>query len=124
MNSIRLQRYEKELLRIFNITLSSTIRDERLSWVSITEVKLSPDLQYAKVFYTVLEEGNSNDNIKSILANAVNVFKKDLASCHIMRRIPEIRFFHDDSEIKAGKIEEVLKNLKEKHNSLSDEKSD
>jgi len=48
MSSIRITRMEKELLRIINNVLVYKMNDERLQWVTITEVQLTPDLQYAK----------------------------------------------------------------------------
>jgi ribosome-binding factor A len=109
MSSIRITRMEKELLRIINNVLVYKMNDERLQWVTITEVQLTPDLQYAKVFFSTLNDEIEPNECIQTLTKASGFIKKEIANAHILRRMPEIRFVYDDTGKRVRNLEEVLK---------------
>ena len=49
MPSIRIQRLQKELLKLLNTSLKLRIRDKRLSMVTFTEIAVTTDMMYAKM---------------------------------------------------------------------------
>ena len=126
MASIRIQRLEKELIKLFNIVLTNKIRDKKLSWVSITGVRVTPDMQYAKVYFSFLEAGASQHTIQKILTKSSGFFKKEIAAAHIMRTIPDISFFYDETEESARRIDQLLNQISKEKNSddIEDEKTE
>ena len=52
MPSIRIQRLQKELLKLLNTSLKLRIRDKRLSMVTFTEIAVTTDMMYAKMYAT------------------------------------------------------------------------
>ena len=86
------------------------MQDPRLSNVTITAVKLSADLQIASIYFRVYEV-EKVDNAKRGLETASGFLKKKLANQLDVRRIPELRFFYDESIEKASRIEELLSKL-------------
>ena len=110
MSSIRVQRFEKELTRLFSTTLSSKIRNSNLSWVTITAVRLSSDLSNAKVYFTHLSS-KSHKFLENELNKSVGVFKNEIARAKIMRTIPEITFFFDELAEKANRLEKLFKQI-------------
>ncbi|CCZ22193.1 ribosome-binding factor A [Acetobacter sp. CAG:977] len=77
--------------------------------VSVMEARVSPDFSYCKVF--VLPLGGDHETAL-ILAKALNqargFFRTILAKQMRLRVAPEVRFFADESEHEAGKIEALL----------------
>ncbi|MCB5231320.1 MAG: 30S ribosome-binding factor RbfA [Candidatus Cloacimonas sp.] len=107
----RQDRLNKELMRILNNALLYKINDERLSWITISDVSISPDLQIAKVFFTQLsDEADPKESI-GLLSKASGFLKNEIAETQVMRRIPELVFVFDDTEKKARSIENILDNL-------------
>lgn len=111
MQSIRLQRLQKELFRLFNASVLGKLKDSRLDWVTITAVEVSPDLKYAKIYFSYLENGMTNKEMTALLTKASGVFKKEIAEAKIMRTIPEISFFYDATEEKARKLDEIFQKI-------------
>lgn len=99
----------KDLLAAF--FLSGKINDPRLSSVTVTEVKLSPDLQIAKVYFRVYDKGTLGGAITA-LKNARGLFRSYLSKNLDIRRVPALQFYFDETIEKASHIEELLKNLK------------
>lgn len=108
MKPYRIERLEKELMRIANNVLTSKTNDPRLGLVTITEVKVTPDMQFAKFYFSVLEDNIDVEKWTVILTRASGVFKKEIAAAKLMRRIPEIRFVYDDTGDRAREVESVL----------------
>lgn len=113
MKPYRLERLEKELLRIINNALFSKGRDERLKQITVTEVKLSPDQQFAKVYFSVLDEEIDVEYWTIILTKASGFIKREIANAKVLRRIPEIRFIYDDTGERVRELDDALDKIKE-----------
>lgn len=113
MKSYRMPRLQNELKKIFNTALSQKMNDPALDWVNITEVVLSKDLRYAKLYFTHFNNPASHDEIQKNLIKSSGFFKKIIAGAHIMRTIPELSFFYDDTEDRAEKVDALLASIKD-----------
>ena len=115
MPSIRIQRMEKELLKLFNNVINYKLRDKNLQWVSISEVKLSKDLSHARIYFTFLNKG-SKKKIEQVLTKSSGFFKKEIASSKLLRVIPELSFFYDDLEENARHLEDIFAKIHAEEN--------
>ncbi|MDD4555948.1 MAG: 30S ribosome-binding factor RbfA [Alphaproteobacteria bacterium] len=79
--------------------------------VTITEVRISPDLKYSNVFF-VTSDDNKNEEVLKGLQLAANFFRKQVASRTELRYVPQIIFKVDESFAEAEKIEKLLLNDK------------
>ena len=86
--------------------------DPRLEGVTITAVKLSGDLQQASVYYRVYADDKLEDSAKG-LKSAAGFFRKKLADALDIRRVPELRFYFDESIEHGSRIEELLMKARE-----------
>ncbi len=78
--------------------------------LSISEVKISPDLKHATAY--VMSLGGANmDEILPALNKDKNVFKKEIARNAGLRFTPTIRFVADNSFDEAEKIENILREI-------------
>jgi ribosome-binding factor A len=91
------------------------LNDPRLQFVTITGVKLSPDLQLASVQFRVLDE-KTQDDTKKALERAAGVFRSKLAKALDIRRVPELRFFFDTSVERGASVDAMLDLIRKERN--------
>ena len=113
MKNYRIPRLQEELKKIFNITLTQKLNEPSLHWVTITEVVLSKDLRYAKLYFSHYNNPASHEEILERLIISSGFFKKQIAGAQIMRTIPELSFFYDDTEDRAQRVEALLASVKD-----------
>ena len=78
--------------------------------VSVSIVRISPDMSYARVYLSVFPSDISEEIVKNINANMKSIrFELGNRVRHQLRIIPELKFFVDDSLDYAEKIDELLK---------------
>ena len=78
--------------------------------VSVSIVRISPDMSYARVYLSVFPSDRSEEIVKNINANMKSTrFELGNRVRHQLRIIPELKFFVDDSLDYAEKIDELLK---------------
>ena len=99
---------QKDLSEIFQLegrTLFST------SFVSVTVVRVSPDLSVARAYLSVFGVENKEELLAEINQMSYYIRKKLAARVrNQMRKVPDLKFFLDDSVDYAQKIESLLKN--------------
>lgn len=81
------------------------------SMVIITDVKMSPDLRYAKIFVNSVSPQILPEEYLEFLENQKHKMRAHLGFSMRLRYTPDLRFIVDDSEEKAERIEEILRNL-------------
>jgi ribosome-binding factor A len=81
--------------------------------VSISSVKITPDLLEARIYLSVFNAADNKTVLKKIAERAWEI-KKELAARvkHQLRRIPELKFFLDDTLDHVFKMEELFKQIK------------
>lgn len=78
--------------------------------VSVSIVRISPDMCYARVYLSVFPSERSEEIVKNINTNMKSIrFELGNRVRHQLRIIPELKFFVDDSLDYAEKIDELLK---------------
>lgn len=78
--------------------------------VSVSIVRISPDMSYVRVYLSVFPSERSEEIVKNINANMKSIrFELGNRVRHQLRIIPELKFFVDDSLDYAEKIDELLK---------------
>lgn len=120
MKSFRIPRLQGELKKIFNIALSQKLNDHRLDWVQISEVVLSKDLRYAKLYFSHFNNDLPHEEIKQLLIKSSGFLKKQIAGASIMRTIPELSFYYDETEERAAKVDALLAAVKDDYEDDSD----
>jgi len=90
--------------------------------VSISSVKVTPDLLEARIYLSVFNAADNQNVLKKIQERAWEI-KKELAARakNQLRRIPELKFFLDDTLDHAFKMEELFKQIKSDENKESTE---
>ncbi|WP_343188954.1 30S ribosome-binding factor RbfA [Buchnera aphidicola (Chaitoregma tattakana)] len=92
-----------------------SINDIRINFaITILDVKVSRDLKYAKIFFTTLAHRNVNsiNNIITILNSYKKHIRRILCKKIILRIVPDLCFYYDNSFLKGIKISNLLKKIK------------
>ena len=91
--------------------------------VSVSSVKVTPDLLEARIYLSIFQAADKKEVLKKIEDRHWEI-KKELAAQikHQLRRIPELKFFLDDTLDHVFKMEELFTKIKEEEKKGSDNK--
>jgi ribosome-binding factor A len=110
----RRQRRVAELIhRELSLLLMRQVRDPRLAGVTITEVRVTPDLMVARVFFTVLGDTGQDKEAMAALERANGYLRSQLAGQVRLRFVPELIFELDTSAAYGRRIDELLARIAE-----------
>ncbi|MCX7704656.1 MAG: 30S ribosome-binding factor RbfA [bacterium] len=96
-----------------NEILQKEISDPRIGFITITDIRISPDRRHATVFVSIL--GNKENQTESIkgLTNATGYIRHLLSKKLRSKFTPEIEFVKDENM--GTKIEEILKEIRKEN---------
>jgi len=108
----RLRRVAEQLQQEIGSLLIDGVKDPRIGFVTVTEVRVSPDLGYAKVYYTALGDERTLRRVRSGLKSSAAWLRAEISRRLRMKRIPQLDFVYDDSLQRATRIERILDGLR------------
>jgi ribosome-binding factor A len=97
----------KELAEI----LLRKVKDPRLADITLTAVKVSPDLRHARIFYSLIGDGERKAEAVLGLQSATGFVKRELSKRLHLRRTPDIEFCLDSSLEYGSHIDRLLTEL-------------
>jgi ribosome-binding factor A len=109
----RPDRVGEELRQELSLLLLREVHDPGIGLVTLTRVKVSPDLQMARVYYTSIGDDKARAETKKALDRATPFLRRQIGSRIRLRRVPEIRFEFDKSVENQDRIEKILLDLEE-----------
>ena len=102
------QRIKRETADI----LETTLRDPRLGgMVTVTDVEVSHDLSFARVFVSTLHSGPERERVLETLKSAAGFVRHELRPRLGLREVPELRFVFDDSLERGARVDEILRKI-------------
>jgi len=108
VDSARALKLAGTIQRIIARALESEILDPRLGFVTITDVKVTGDLQQASVFYTVLGSDEDRTNTAAALASAKGRLRSMMGSQLAIRLTPTLEFHLDAVPETAASLERAI----------------
>ena len=94
--------------------LEKGLRDPRLGFVTITDVRVTGDLQHASVFYTVYGDDEAREGTAAALKAATGMLRSEVGRQLGTRLTPSLEFILDGLPENAGHIEELLREARER----------
>ncbi|MCR4375296.1 MAG: 30S ribosome-binding factor RbfA [Acidobacteria bacterium] len=92
--------------------LSQQVQDPGIGFLTLTRVKVTPDLQLARVLYTVFGDEKQRKETQKALERALPYLRRQIGSRIRLRRVPDLQFFYDESVAHQDRIEKILLDLK------------
>ena len=109
---IRISRVEGVLLRAIGNVLSNKVRDPRVGFVTVTGVTVTSDIRNAKVFVSVIgDDKERRDTLEGLKASAPYI-RREVAHQVVLKNMPELAFYYDESSEKGERIMNLLKDIK------------
>ena len=92
--------------------LTRDVHDPGIGFLTITRVKLSPDLQQARVYYTSIGDDKAKRESARALDRATPFLRRQIGQRLRLKRVPELTFFYDESIEQGDRVERILQELK------------
>ncbi len=108
---LRMKRINDRIKQVLSILLISKIDDPRLAGVSVTDVKVDRELDYANIYVSSLDGAKSSREVIAALNHARGYLKYEIAQEVDLRVMPRLRFFWDPTPEKADRIDSLLAQL-------------
>ena len=109
--TIKNERINSNMQREISYIIANEVKNPNIKFVTITDVDVTSDLSFAKVYFTTLDDIKETLNA---LKSAKGFIKKTLADRIELRHIPELEFIYDESIEYGKRIEEKIKEIHEK----------
>ena len=110
-NNNRLNRIDEELKKELASIIANDLKNPNITGlISVTKVKTTPDLKYAKVYVSILNAKNTKATLTS-LKKASGFIRTEIAKRVNLRITPELVFELDDSLEYGAKIDSILNDI-------------
>jgi len=108
----RVEQVNSLIQKDLGLIMSRDLELDEGAFITVTRVETCSNLKFAKVFVTILPEKDRDDIFVYLQKNAARL-KKELSKGLTMKFSPSIKFYIDEIEEHAGKIEDLLDSLRE-----------
>jgi ribosome-binding factor A len=108
MSTGRMRRVDEAVRRVLGEVIAGELKDPRVGFVTITDVRTSADLSHARVYVSVLGDDSQREATLEGLRNAHGYVQRRVASELRLKRTPTLTFLYDDTTDRALRIERLL----------------
>ena len=110
---LRMKRINDRFKEVLSVILLTKIKDPRLADVSVTDVKVDRELDYANIYVSAPQGRVREKEVLEALNHAAGFLKFELANEIDLRIMPKLRFFWDVTPERADRIDTLLALLRE-----------
>jgi len=108
MASKRALKVADRIKELIATTIETRIKDPRLGFVTITDVRVTGDLQQAAIFYTVLGDIQAHEATAAALNSAKGMLRSEVGRALGIRITPTLEFFLDGLEDSAKEMNDLI----------------
>lgn len=103
--------------------IAREVHDPGIGFLTITRVKLTPDLQQARVFYTTIGDDRQRGETFKALRRATPFLRRQVGRRLRLKHVPELQFLYDESIEQQDRIERIIQDIhteREEHPHLNE----
>jgi ribosome-binding factor A len=108
MTTERMRRVDEAMREVLSDVLAHDLKDPRVGFVTVTDVKTSPDLRHARVYVSVLGDADAVAASLEGLASAHGFLQGRIGSELRLKHTPTLQFVHDDTAARAQRLERLI----------------
>jgi ribosome-binding factor A len=110
MSNDRMRRVNEAVREVLSDAIK-LLKDPRVGFVTVTDVRTSPDLRHAKVYVSVLGTESERAATMDGLASAHGVLQSAVNRELRLKRTPTLDFVYDDTAERADRLERMLADI-------------
>jgi ribosome-binding factor A len=99
--------------------LQFELNDPRAAFITITRVKLSPDITSGKIYYSVLGDEGDKSRAEHMLKSAAGFIQRQVSSVLQVRRMPHLTWFYDESLEVAQNIDRLIREARARDRAIN-----
>ena len=111
MSKIRQKRTADRIRTIMSELVHREVRDPRLQGLTITEVRIDRELQYADIYASALGDETRESEVMTALNGASGFLRRELARRLPIRTVPQLHFHWDPTLAHAERVSQLLDSL-------------
>lgn len=108
MSVERMRRVDEAVREVLSDVLTHELKDPRVGFVTVTDVKTSPDLSHARVYVSVLGDAEAVQASLEGLRSAHGFLQGRIGGELRLKHTPTLTFFHDDTAERAQRLERLM----------------
>jgi ribosome-binding factor A len=108
MTGQRMRRVDEAMRQVLGDALAQELKDPRVGFVTVTDVKTSPDLRHARVYVSVLGDQPAREATLEGLRSAHGFLQGRVAGELRLKHTPELRFELDETAVRAARLEAII----------------
>ena len=108
MSLERMRRVDEAVREVLSDVLTHVVKDPRVGFVTVTDVKTSPDLSHARVYVSVLGDAEAVSASLEGLRSAQGFLQGRIGGELRLKHTPTLTFFHDDTAERAQRLERLM----------------
>jgi ribosome-binding factor A len=108
MGSDRMRRVDEAIRQVIGDTVSSDLKDPRVGFVTVTDVRTSADLSHARVYVSVLGEPEAREASMDGLRSAHGYLQRRIAGELHLKRTPTLDFSYDHTTDRAMRLDALI----------------
>ncbi|MEX2270677.1 MAG: 30S ribosome-binding factor RbfA [Vicinamibacterales bacterium] len=109
----RPERVADQIRQEITTLLTRSVQDPGIGFVTITRVKVTADLQLARIFYTSIGDDKARKETGIALERAKPFLRRQVTERIQLRRSPELEFRYDESIADLDTVERLLQDVRE-----------
>jgi ribosome-binding factor A len=115
MSADRMRRVNEAIRQVIGDAVSCDLKDPRVGFVTVTDVRTSPDLSQARVYVSVLGGSHTRAETLEGLSHAHGYLQRRIAGELHLKRTPTLEFLYDDTTDRAMRLDALIDSELEGH---------
>ena len=107
----RPDRVADQIRKELSVLIAREVHDPGIGFLTITRVKVTPDLQQARVFYTTIGDAEARKDSARALGRATPFLRRQVGQRLRLRNVPELTFMYDESIEQQDRIEKIIQEI-------------
>lgn len=103
-----MRRVDEAIRQVIGDALASDLKDPRVGFVTVTDVKTSSDLSHARVYVSVFGDDGARAETMAGLSHAHGFLQRRVAGELKLKRTPTLEFAYDDTSERAMRLDALI----------------
>jgi ribosome-binding factor A len=108
MSGDRMRRVDEAVRQVIGDAVAQDLKDPRVGFITVTDVKTNPDLRHARVYVSVLGDRKTREASLAGLESAHGYLQRRVASELRLKHTPGLEFILDETTARAFRLERII----------------